>query len=52
MTVRDLIKELEEYPMDLPVVSVEKEISNIKIIDNTYYLDKLGYTFGSAVELE
>ena len=52
MTVRDLIKELEEYPMDLPVVSVEKEISNVKIIDNAYYLDKLGYTFGAAVELE
>jgi len=52
MTVRELIEELEEYPMDLPVVSVEKEIHNIRLVESMYYLDEIGYTSGTAVELE
>lgn len=54
MTVRELIEELEEYPMDLPVVNDVREITEVKIADMMYYLDKsqIGYTFTPAVELE
>lgn len=52
MTVRELIEELEEYPMDLPVFSVEKEISEIRFVDSAYYLDNIGYTHSAAIELE
>ena len=54
MTVRELIEELEEYPMDLPVVNDIKEITSIKLADMVYYLDKheASYTYTPAVELE
>lgn len=54
MTVRDLIKELEEYPMDLPVVVNSQEVVQVKMCD-TYYLSKFatsGYESGTVVELE
>lgn len=38
MTVRDLIKELESLPMDLPVVTDLKEIQCVTIEDS-FYLD-------------
>lgn len=54
MTVRDLIEELEEYPMDLPVVSNLKEITSVSITNTTYYLDNSpnAYAYSPAVELE
>ena len=39
MTVRDLIKELEDLPMDLPVVNDFKEIERVSLEDSFYYLD-------------
>jgi len=53
MTVRELIEELEEYPMDLPIVIDLKEISKIKLADMMYYLDKdeTTYFYTPAVEL-
>lgn len=55
MTVRDLILELRELPQDLPVVTDYKEITDIKLDDCFYFLDKYnknGYTIGPAVVLE
>lgn len=55
MTVRDLIKELSEYPQDLPVVTDYKEITNIEYNDRFYFLDKYtkeGYSISPAVVLE
>ena len=53
MTVRDLIEELEEYPMDLPVVNDLKEISDIEYERNLYYLDKFSdkYIYSDAIVL-
>lgn len=55
MTVRDLIEELEELPMDLPVVIDYQEVSEIDIEDDYYYLDKHTpnrYSVGPVVVLE
>ena len=55
MTVRDLIKELEELPQDLPVVTDYKEITEINLDNNFYFLDKYtdkGYSIGPAIVLE
>lgn len=55
MTVRDLIKELRDLPQDLPVVTDYKEITDIAVEDNFYFLDKHnknGYDISSAVVLE
>ena len=55
MTVKDLIEELEELPMDMPVVVDYKEISRVAFEEVVYYLDrinKVGYTSGPAVTLE
>ena len=51
MTVRELIEELEEYPMDLPVVNDLKEITEVDMSDNMYYLDNITYAFSPAVIL-
>ena len=52
MTVKDLIKELEELPSDLPVVNDFQEINTINV-EGLYYLtnsvDK--YTYSTAVVL-
>ena len=54
MTVRDLIEELEEYPMDLPVVCNLKEVNEISLTDTMYYLDsaEIEYVHSPAVVLE
>ena len=54
MTVAELIEELEQYPMSLPVVSCSQEISEVKFSDNMYFLDDslTGYQCYPAVELE
>ena len=54
MTVAELIEELEQYPMTLPVVTNSKEITDIQIVDNMYFLDNSpqGYQCYPAVELE
>lgn len=55
MTVRDLIEELEQLPMDLPVVTDYKEITDIDIVKDFYFLDMhttVGYSVGPAVVLE
>lgn len=55
MTVSDLIKELKELPQDLPVVTDYKEITDIKLDDSFYFLDKhsqVGYSIGPAIVLE
>lgn len=54
MTVRDLIEELEEMPMDLPIVIDFQEISMVAIRDKFYYLNKYAtdYLVGPAVVLE
>lgn len=54
MTVRDLIKELEDMPMDLPVINDLKEISDVKYIDGTYYLDNslVKYNYSQAVIIQ
>ena len=53
MTVRDLIEELEEMPMDLPVVNDVKEIEDVSLEDGLYFLDydPTRYVFHSAVVL-
>ena len=53
MTVRDLVEELEQFPMDLPVVTDVKEISSVDLDDGMYYLDNSStqYVFSSAVVL-
>lgn len=55
MTVRDLMKELQELPQDLPVVTNYKEITDVAVEDHFYFLDKYnknGYDIGAAVVLE
>lgn len=55
MTVRDLIKELQDLPQDLPVVTDYKEITDLTVDNNFYFLDKYsknGYDIGPAVILE
>ena len=54
MTVAELIEELEQYPMTLPVVTNSKEITDIQFNDNMYFLDNSpqGYACYPAVELE
>lgn len=54
MTVRDLIEELELMPMDLPVVTDYKEIEEINLDNEFYFLDHSGhgYTVSPAVVLE
>lgn len=53
MTVRELIKELEQLPMDLPVVNDLQEITDTEIEDVLYYLDNssYGYSYYPAVVL-
>ena len=53
MTVQDLIEELKEMPMDLPVVNDYKEISHVDHEGNVYYLDKSeeNYYLSEAVVL-
>ena len=54
MTVRELIEELEEMPMDLPVISNVKEIEHVHFEEGLYYLDSspVQYAYSSAVILE
>lgn len=55
MTVRELIEELEGYPMDLPVCVDYKEITQIDINESHYYMDDsypTGYVYTAAVVLE
>ena len=55
MTVSDLIKELNELPPDLPVVSSYKEITEVCTEDNFYYLTNwcsTKYASGPVVVLE
>lgn len=55
MTVRELIEELEEMPMELPVIAAFKEVTHIEVSDGIYYLDELvkhGYNSSAAVMLE
>lgn len=53
MTVRELIEELEEMPMDLPVVNDSQEITEVNYVDSTYYLNSslTDYVSSSAVVL-
>ena len=53
MTVRELIEELEEYPMDLPVVNDVQEIEEVELVEGLYYLDNspAQYTYSGAVVL-
>ena len=53
MTVRDLIEELEQMPMDLPVINDVQEITEVELVDNTYFLDGSfdGYSSCPAVVL-
>lgn len=53
MTVRDLIEELEELPMDLPVVNEFQEVTEATVEECTYFLDNSpsGYTYSPAVVL-
>jgi len=53
MTVRDLIKELENMPMDLPVVNDLKEIGEVELCDGSYFLDSSvsQYNYSSVVVL-
>ena len=53
MTVRELIEELEEYPMDLPVIMDFKEIEHINVVEGAYYLvSENHYCSSDAVVLE
>lgn len=55
MTVRDLIKELQDMPQDVPVVTDYHEIKIVIYEESFYHLDeanKDGYTISSAVVLE
>ena len=54
MTVKDLIEELKEYPLDLPVVCDFKELFSVELSESTYFLNKSedGYSCSSAVVLE
>ena len=55
MTVRDLIKELKEYPQDLPVVTDYKEITEVVYDESFYFLDSksdVGYSVSPAIVLE
>lgn len=54
MTVRELIEELEEYPMDLPVVTDYHEVESISYNESFYFLDNSGnkYYACPAVVLE
>ncbi len=55
MIVRDLIAELKLLPQDLPVVTDYKEIDDVSIDKNFYFLNKQnenGYDIGPAVVLE
>lgn len=45
MTVRDLIKELENMPMDLPVVNDLKEIDEVDLCNDSYYMDNSAYQY-------
>lgn len=52
MTVRELIEELEEYPMDLPVVTDYREIEHVELKDAFYFMDyteKTYYTHPAVV---
>jgi len=53
MTVRDLIEELEEMPMDLPVISDFKEITDVTFEENLFYLDEspMRYTNSAVIVL-
>ena len=53
MTVRELIEELEEYPMDLPVTDGTEEITEVNLAENIYYLNGYPqeYTYSAAVVL-
>ena len=52
MTVRELIEELEELPMDLPVVNDVKEIEEVAF-DELYFLDgsPTQYVYSAAIVL-
>lgn len=55
MTVYELIKELNEYPQDIPVIIDLKEVTSVKYDDGCYFLDKLsaaGYSAGPVIVLE
>lgn len=55
MTVGDLIKELRELPLDLPVVTDYKEITDVVYDSTFYFLDSqsdTGYTISPAIVLE
>jgi len=54
MTVRELIEELEEMPMDLPVVTDYREVTDVSLDEKFYFLDnsKAGYSIYPAIVLE
>jgi len=54
MTVRELIEELEQMPMDLPVVTDYREINELELVDDYYFLDhsEKGFHVHPAVILE
>lgn len=54
VTVRELIETLEEYPMDLPVVTDYREIDEVSVDDSFYFLDhsEQHYHVAPAVVLE
>ena len=54
MIVKDLIEELKQCPMDLPVVCDFKELTTIEVSTGTYFLDKSeeGFSSSAAVVLE
>lgn len=55
MTVRELIKELEEMPQDTPVVTDYHEITHVTYEESFYFINnvnKSGYTVEPAIILE
>ena len=55
MTVRELIKELEELPQDVPVVTDYHEVKHVIYEESFYFINNVnkdGYTIEPAVILE
>ena len=51
MTVRELIEELEQFPLDLPVVENGCEITEVVIRDEVYLTSEDGYKDGLIVKV-
>ena len=51
LTVRELIEELETFPMDLPVIENGCEISEVVIRDELYFSEDHEYKEGQIVKV-